>query len=67
MTKLLEKAIEEAKTVPESKQDEVAAYIFEEIQRAKLLDGIEEGELAVREGRVISHEEAKQRMAKWLK
>jgi predicted transcriptional regulator len=67
MTKLLEKAIEEAKTVPESKQDEVAAYIFEEIQRAKLLVGIEEGERAVREGRVISHEEAKQRMAKWLK
>ena len=67
MTKLLEKAIEEAKTVPESKQDEVAAHLFEEIQRAKLLAGIEEGERAVREGRVVSHEEAKQRMAKWLK
>ena len=67
MTKLLEKAIEEAKTVPESKQDEVAAYLFEEIQRAKLFAGIEEGERAMREGRVVSHEEAKQRMAKWLK
>jgi predicted transcriptional regulator len=67
MTKLLEKAIEEAKTVPESKQDEVAAHLFEEIQRAKLLAGIEEGECAVREGRVVSHDEAKQRMAKWLK
>jgi predicted transcriptional regulator len=67
MTKLLEKAIEEAKTVPESKQDEVAACLFEEIQRAKLLVGIEEGECAVREGRAVSHDEAKRRMAKWLK
>jgi len=67
MTKLLEKAVEEVQSVPESKQDEVAAFIFEEVQRAKLLAGIEEGERAVREGRVVSHEEAKQRMARWLK
>ena len=67
MTKLLEQAVEEAKTVPENKQDEVAAYLFEEIQRAKLLAGIEEGEQALAEGRVVSHEEAKQRMARWLK
>jgi predicted transcriptional regulator len=67
MTKLLEQAVEEAKTVPESKQDEVASFIFEEVQRAKLLAGIEEGERAIAEGRVVSHEEAKHRMAKWLK
>ncbi len=67
MTRLLEKAVEEAKTIPESKQDEVAVFIFEEVQRAKLLAGIEEGEQAIREGRVVSHEEAKQRMARWLK
>jgi predicted transcriptional regulator len=67
MTKLLEKAVEEVQSVPESKQDEVAAFIFEEVQRAKLLAGIEEGERAVREGRVVSHEEAKQRMSRWLK
>jgi predicted transcriptional regulator len=67
MTKLLEKAMEEAKSVPESKQDEVAAFIFEEVQRAKLLAGIEAGERAIQEGRIVSHEEAQQRMAKWLK
>jgi|GEM_PF-7024678 len=67
MTKLLEKAVEETKTIPESKQDEVAAFIFEEVQRAKLLAGIEAGEQAFREGRVVSNEEAKQRMAQWLK
>ena len=64
---MLEQAVEEAKTVPENKQDEVAAYLFEEIQRAKLLAGIEEGEQALAEGRVVSHDEAKQRMARWLK
>jgi hypothetical protein len=67
MTKLLEKAIEEAKTVPENKQDEVAAYLIEEIQRAKLLAGIERAEIDLLEGRVVSHVEAKRRMAKWLK
>jgi predicted transcriptional regulator len=45
----------------------VAAVVFEEIQRAKLLAGIERAELDAHEGRVVSHEEAKQRMAKWLK
>ena len=67
MTKLLEKAIEEAKTVPENKQDEVAAYLIEENQRAKLLAGIERAEIDLREGRVVSHVEAKRRMAKRLK
>ncbi|HEY5232281.1 MAG TPA: hypothetical protein VIK35_01935 [Verrucomicrobiae bacterium] len=67
MTKLLEKAMEEARSIPESKQDEVAVFIFEEVHRAKLLAGIEEGECAIEEGRVVSHEEAKRRMAKWLK
>jgi len=67
MTELLEKALEEAKTVPECKQDEVAAYLFEEIQHAKITVGIERAERDLREGRVVSHEEAKQRMAKWLK
>jgi hypothetical protein len=67
MTELLEKAIEEAKTVPESKQDQVAASLLEEIQRAKLFAGIERAECDVREGRLVSREEAKERMAKWLK
>ena len=67
MTKLLEQAVEEAKTVPESRQDEVAQFIFEEVQRAKLLAGIERAELDFAAGRVFTHEQAKERMAKWLK
>lgn len=37
------------------------------VNRMKILEGIARGEQALREGRVISHEDAKERMAKWLK
>jgi prevent-host-death family protein len=36
-------------------------------QRMALLEGIARGEMAVAEGRVLSHAEAKTRMARWLK
>lgn len=35
-------------------------------QRILILEGIARGERAVQEGRVISHAEAKRRMARWL-
>lgn len=36
-------------------------------QRMTLLEGIARGEKAVEEGRVLTHAQAKQRMARWLK
>jgi prevent-host-death family protein len=36
-------------------------------QRMAVLEGIARGEMAVAEGRVVSHSEAKARMARWLK
>lgn len=36
-------------------------------QRMAVLEGIARGEMAVAEGRVVSHAEAKIRMARWLK
>ncbi|WAH64500.1 type II toxin-antitoxin system Phd/YefM family antitoxin [Xanthomonas hortorum] len=36
-------------------------------QRMEILEGIARGEMAVAEGRTLSHEQAKQRMARWLK
>jgi len=36
-------------------------------QRMSLLEGIARGEVAVAEGRVVPHEQAKARMARWLK
>ena len=50
-----------------------SAYLVDvetyEIQqkRMALLEGIARGEMAVAEGRVMSHAEAKTRMARWLK
>lgn len=40
---------------------------YEEMQRRiELLEGIARGERAIEEGRTISHDEAKSRMARWL-
>jgi prevent-host-death family protein len=36
-------------------------------QRMAMLEGIARGEMAVAEGRVVTHAEAKSRMARWLK
>ena len=36
-------------------------------QRMAVLEGIARGEMAVAEGRVVSHAEARTRMARWLK
>lgn len=41
---------------------------FEAIQRRmKLLEGIARGERAVEEGRTLTHEQAKERLNRWLK
>ncbi len=36
-------------------------------QRMAVLEGIARGEMAVAEGRVVTHAQAKARMARWLK
>ena len=36
-------------------------------KRMSLLEGIARGERAIEEGRIISHTQAKQRMARWLR
>ena len=36
-------------------------------RRMTLLEGIARGEMAVEEGRTVTHSRARQRMAKWLK
>lgn len=36
-------------------------------QRMALLEGVARGEMAIAEGRVVSHAQAKTRMARWLK
>lgn len=36
-------------------------------RRLRILEGVARGEAAVAEGRVVSHNEAKKRLARWLK
>jgi prevent-host-death family protein len=36
-------------------------------RRMKLLEGIARGEKAIEEGRTVTHAQAKQRLARWLK
>ena len=36
-------------------------------ERLKILEGIAMGEKAIREGRLLTHAKAKERMGKWLK
>lgn len=36
-------------------------------ERMAILEGIARGEMAAAEGRVVSHDEAKSRLARWLK
>ena len=41
---------------------------YESLQRRmNLLEGIARGEVAIEEGRTVTHAQAKQRMARWLK
>ena len=44
---------------------DVASYELME-SRIELLEGIAKGEKAISEGRVVSHEDAKTRMSRWL-
>jgi prevent-host-death family protein len=51
---------------------EPAAYLveagsFEKMQaRVRLLEGIARGEMAVRQGRVLTHAQARKKMGRWL-
>lgn len=36
-------------------------------QRMEVLEGVARGEMAIAEGRVVSHAQAKTRLARWLK
>jgi PHD/YefM family antitoxin component YafN of YafNO toxin-antitoxin module len=45
----------------------VEAGSFEQMQaRVRLLEGIARGEMAVRQGRVRTHAQARKKMARWL-
>lgn len=72
-TKLLEELHREKEPVLITEHGKPSAYLidvdhFEQIEKKlKLLEGLARGEKAILENRVVSHEEAKKRMTRWLK
>ena len=72
-TQLLKELHREKEPVLITEHGKPSAYLvdvdhFEQIEKKlKLLEGLARGEKAILENRVIPHDEAKKRMARWLK
>ncbi|WP_456406368.1 type II toxin-antitoxin system Phd/YefM family antitoxin [Thiolapillus sp.] len=71
-TKILAELRESKEAVLITEHGQPSAYLvdvqdFELMRnRLRLLEGIARGERAVQEGKIVEHEEAKRKMAKWL-
>lgn len=72
-TKILAELANDHEPVLVTEHGKPAAYLVDvetyelQLQRLQLMEGIARGEKAIQEGRVLSNEEAKKRMGKWLK
>jgi len=72
-TKIISNVQREQRPVLITQHGLPAAYLvdvetFEELQsRLEILEGIARGEMAIRDGRVFSHEQARKKMKRWLK
>jgi predicted transcriptional regulator len=70
---LLEELKKERTTLLTDSQGRRAAYLvdpatFDSLQtRMRLLEGLARGERAIREGRTVTHAQAKKRLSRWLK
>ena len=73
VTKVLAELHESKEPVLITEHGKPSAYLldvedYEHMQnRMRILEGIARGEQAIREGKVVSHDEAKQALSKWLK
>lgn len=67
MTKTLEKAVSAAERLPSKLQNQVAGFLMEEVTRTELLAKVERADRDIRAGRVVSNQEAKKRLGRWLK
>jgi len=72
-TELLEEVERDKEPILITRHGLPSAYLVDaetyesEQNRTRILEGIARGERALAEGRWVTHEEAKKRMAKWLK
>jgi hypothetical protein len=67
MTKTLEKAVDAASKLPPKQQKRVASLLMEEVVRTELLAKIDRAERDIAAGRVLTMEQARARMKRWLK
>ena len=71
-TKLLKELREEKEPILITEHGKPSAYLvdvdqFEQLQKKlTLLEGLARGEKAILEDRIVSHKDAKKRMARWL-
>lgn len=71
-TRLISELQESRRPILITEHGKPAAYLvdiqsFESLQdRIHILEGIARGERAVQEGRILTHDQAKKRMKKWL-
>jgi len=72
-TKLISRIERDKRSVLITQRGRPAAYLvnvetFESLhRRIELLEGLARGEMAIREGRTLTHQQAKKKMARWLK
>jgi hypothetical protein len=67
MTKILEKAVGAAAKLPAKQQKRVANFLMEEVARTELLAKIERAEREIAAGRVLTMQQARERMKRWLR
>ena len=71
-SKILKELHEDKEPILITEHGRPSAYLvdveqYERLQKKlKLLEGLARGEKAILEGRLVPHEEAKQRMSRWL-
>ena len=72
-TKLLADLHETKEPILITEHGQPSAYLLDVadyelmVERMKILEGIAKGEQAIRDGRVMDMEQAKEKMSKWLK
>ena len=72
-TKLLADLHESKEPILITEHGEPSAYLLDVadyelmVERMKILEGIAKGEQAIRDGRTMNMEEAREKMSKWLK
>ena len=72
-TKILAELADDQEPILVTEHGKPAAYLVDvetyelQMQRLELMENIARGEKAIQEGRVLSNEDAKDKMSKWLK